>query len=196
MVVVNCPVCDQPVNAEAVHCPECGADPRLSRDEARRELVERTGRGFIDGDHRPETRRLSTGLRIGLACLLTFGLAIAWLGAWGLSVGFSNRNAYYESDTDPAVIGVLALFLCLPVGFGSLLACVLFFLSPRLRWLWLFAIGIPLLPVLALAVMAIGIQDRDGETVAVGMLMVALVLAVCPISFSLVGLRGRWRTAT
>jgi hypothetical protein len=42
VAVVRCPICASAVNADAVHCPECGGDPRLSADAARFDLERRT----------------------------------------------------------------------------------------------------------------------------------------------------------
>jgi hypothetical protein len=41
MTVISCPVCGQRVNAKAVHCPQCGADPGLPPGEAGAELAMR-----------------------------------------------------------------------------------------------------------------------------------------------------------
>jgi len=38
MRVIDCPVCGSKVNALVHHCPECGADPRLPREEAEADL--------------------------------------------------------------------------------------------------------------------------------------------------------------
>lgn len=38
MGVIDCPVCGSKVNALVRHCPECGADPRLAREEAEADL--------------------------------------------------------------------------------------------------------------------------------------------------------------
>jgi membrane protease YdiL (CAAX protease family) len=41
MRVIDCPVCGSKVNALVRHCPECGADPRLAREEGEADLRER-----------------------------------------------------------------------------------------------------------------------------------------------------------
>lgn len=38
MSVLTCPVCGNRVNADAAHCPECGADPHLTPEAARADL--------------------------------------------------------------------------------------------------------------------------------------------------------------
>ncbi len=43
MAVVDCPVCGSKVNAEAGHCPLCGADPRLDAQAAQSNLRVRFG---------------------------------------------------------------------------------------------------------------------------------------------------------
>ncbi len=43
MTVIDCPVCGSKVNAEAGHCPQCGADPRLDAQAARSDLSARFG---------------------------------------------------------------------------------------------------------------------------------------------------------
>jgi hypothetical protein len=83
MTVVDCPVCGSRVNAEAVHCPECGADPRLAPDLATADLQARGLSLPVPRIRKPWTRRRRLTVIALVAIIVLALLAPWWSGYFG-----------------------------------------------------------------------------------------------------------------
>ena len=80
MAVVTCPVCRARLNSEATKCPECGADPRLSVEEARAQLRANQASQQADREMRIEEAD-------GLERLQLLRLDPVSLGRWARKAG-------------------------------------------------------------------------------------------------------------
>jgi ribosomal protein L40E len=192
MTAVICPECEAEVGAEADLCPRCGEDLRLWRDRASLSATKDGDRVPSVGDRRPQGRRFSVALEVGLTGLFFFGGVMLLLGLLGLFALIDNSETNPEWRGDQVGAGIIVASLFLPAGVSSLLCCGVFFASERRRWVWLLSICIPLLPV-GLFIYMLGQTDDPIGPVLVA---IPLVLSIPPISLSLVGLRGRWRRGT
>ena len=141
MAVVECPVCGSKVNAEAVHCPQCGADPRLDTEEARSDLLARRGAIISQGarltkpvhgwGRRTRVLTLFPGL-FPSAFLLGLGV---WVFVSGARFYFSLLHAERIADGDPFAdagmwFGVAIVFVGLVFCAPALVAA----LPRRLPW--------------------------------------------------------------
>jgi len=83
MSVINCPVCAQKVNAEAIRCPECEADPRLPPEEARAEVQVRSDESAscrtVPGLPHPSPRWRKAHSIVAIALVAYF---FSWLGLY------------------------------------------------------------------------------------------------------------------
>jgi hypothetical protein len=84
MSSIDCPVCGFSVNASAIGCPECGADPALPAEQARADLAAR-GLPLPITSHKrlvwSRRRRLTVTVVAAVAALIL--LAPLWLGYFG-----------------------------------------------------------------------------------------------------------------
>jgi hypothetical protein len=128
MSVVDCPVCGHRVNADAIHCPECGADPRLSADQAGAELATRhlvptpgpPGQPLPQWSRRRRILVLIPGLVLPVACAV-LGVIATVVGARDyFSVPFSERLAQEAQFGEP---------LDLTMGLGVVLVLAALFLA-------------------------------------------------------------------
>jgi hypothetical protein len=83
MTVVDCPVCRSRVNAAAVHCPQCGADPRLTPGLATADLQARGLSVPLPQTKQPWTlrRRLTVATLVALIVIVL--LTPLWSGYLG-----------------------------------------------------------------------------------------------------------------
>jgi len=100
MSVLICPLCGWRVNAAASHCPECGADIHLERDEALTDLVARSGPQSRPTAVRAGPARILTRRRLVLLVALAVGV-VAVLSAPLLAGYFGPKAATYVSDWRP-----------------------------------------------------------------------------------------------
>jgi len=105
MSVIDCPVCGHRVNADASHCPECGADPRLASDEARAELATRhpipTARPV--GPPLPQWSRRRRALVLVAGLILPVVCAV--IGALAFINGLTSNPADIDGDPLPSDYG-------------------------------------------------------------------------------------------
>jgi hypothetical protein len=86
MTAIDCPACGVSVNARATGCPECGADPSLSADQARVYLLAHGLALPSPGQRRVWSRRRRlTVAAVALAVMLVL-LSPLWLGYFGPTV--------------------------------------------------------------------------------------------------------------
>lgn len=102
MTVVDCPVCGSKVNAEAGHCPQCGADPRLDAQAARSDLKARFGSDAFTTSapllpHTEPEWHWRTGHLVALLAPLVVASALAVVviaAALGFAMAFRNATDY------------------------------------------------------------------------------------------------------
>lgn len=113
MAVVACPICEFKVNAQAAHCPQCGADLRLDRREARLDLEAR-GIGAPLPREVPPDWRWRTSVLVALIAPLVVGATLAAASIIA-ALAFAMLNQNSDGYT-AGLSGLLALFIIVPCG--------------------------------------------------------------------------------
>ena len=143
------------------------------------------------GSRTPAAEVLPGRVIIAIGCLVIVGSLMVLGGLKVLSGLLHPDKSYPEAEGDAFGIAVVIVAVLLPPGIACLLACVPFFLSERLRWLWFIPIGVSLVP-LGFFVWVAAASDNASLLAA---LIIPLVPAALPLVVSLFGYRGRWRRA-
>ena len=134
MTVIDCPVCEAKVNASAAHCPGCGADPRLSPEDARAGLLAR-GLSLPASGQEGQARAASR---------------IWW---WSALAVFFWAVVYESLYHTHAHVSYAALLIVACVGLALLVAVALAVLFSKRGWSLRRRLGLLALVVLVTAVL-------------------------------------------
>ena len=133
MTVIGCPVCQARVNAMATHCPGCGADPRLSPEDARAGLLARGLSLPVSDEKRHEQR----------------GASAMWWSPLALFLWAVVYESLYHTH---AHISYAVLLIVACVGLALFVAVALAVLFWKRAWSWRRRLALLTLAVLAGAV--------------------------------------------
>ena len=143
MTVADCPVCGSKVNADAGHCPQCGADPRLDAQAARSDLRTRFGSdAFTTGpplspDTGPDWHWRTGHLAALLAPLVVASALAAMVIATALGFAVAFRDATdYTAGLSALVSGFIVVTCALQLlSYADGAVAILHRKTRRVVWL-------------------------------------------------------------